>query len=111
MWNEPDARQLSAIPKLYETEEVRLRDKLIYLHFFIGGCDWYITEFNGEDMFLGFAILNNDFQNAEWGYISYRELKAINLSGFEIDCELDWNPCKASTIEKICMAHSWKDHD
>ena len=65
MYNTPTTDRLSKIPKLYETEHIPLQDKLIHLHFFIGGCDWYIAEFDGEDLFWGFAILNDDFQNAE----------------------------------------------
>ena len=61
MWNTPTEDRLSRIPRLYETEHIPLQDKLIYLHFFIGSCDWYIAEFDGEDLFWGFAILNDDF--------------------------------------------------
>ena len=86
MWNEPSQKQLAEIPKLYETEKVPLREKLIYLHFFIGNCDWYIAEFDGQDIFWGFSILNQDYQNAEWGYISFAELRFININGIEIDC-------------------------
>ena len=46
MWNEPTKERLAKIPKLYETEDIPLQDKDIYLHFFISGCDWYIAEFN-----------------------------------------------------------------
>ena len=111
MWNIPTMTRLSKIPKLYETEIIPLQDKLIYLHFFIGGCDWYIAEYDGDDLFWGFAILNSDFQNAEWGYISLSELKSIKVGGWlEIDCELEefWKVRKASEIEKIRKAHGWK---
>ncbi|MBL6995793.1 DUF2958 domain-containing protein [Desulfobacula sp.] len=104
MWNEPCKERLSKIPKLYETEEIPLKDKLIYLHFFVGGCDWYIAEYDGNDLFWGYAILNGDFVNAEWGYISFSELKAIKVEGWlEIDCELEdlWRVRKAGTIDKI----------
>ena len=110
MWNTPSEDRLSKIPKLYETEDVPLQDKLIYLHFFIGGCDWYVAEFDGEDLFWGFAILNDDFQNAEWGYISFSELKSVKVGGWlEIDCELEefWQARKVSEIEKIRKAHGW----
>ena len=110
MWNEPTKERLSKIPKLYETEHIPLQEKLIHLHFFIGGCDWYIAEFDGEDMFWGFAILNNDYQMAEWGYISFSELKDIKVQGlFEIDCEIEevWSPQKAMDIDRIRKAHSW----
>ena len=110
MWNTPSEDRLSKIPKLYETEHILLQDKLIYLHFFIGGCDWYVAEFDEEDIFWGFVILNDDFQNAEWGYISFSELKSINVGGWlEIDCELEefWRVRKACEIEKIRKAHGW----
>ena len=60
MWNTPSQEQLDRIPRLYETENVPTEDKLIYLNFFIGGCDWYMAEYDGDDLFFGFAILNND---------------------------------------------------
>ena len=71
MWNIPSKEQLAKIPKLYQTEGVLLKDKPIHLHFFLGGCDWYIAEFDGDDTFFGYAIINNDLENAEWGYISF----------------------------------------
>ncbi len=109
MWNTPSEDRLSKIPKLYETEHILLQEKLIYLHFFIGGCDWYIAEFDGEDLFWGFAILNNDYEMSEWGYISFSELKSINHRGIEIYCELEeYFPAqKSSEIEKIRIPHGW----
>lgn len=104
MYNEPSQGRLDKIPKLYETEEIPLKEKLVYLHFFIGDCDWYIAEYDGNDLFWGYAILNGDYQMAEWGYISFSELKAIKVQGWlEIDCELEdlWRVRKAGTIEKI----------
>lgn len=110
MWNTPTKERLSRIPKeLYETENVPLKEKLIYLHFFIGGSDWFVCEFDGDDLFFSYAILNNDFQNAEWGYVSFSELKEINIHGIEIDCELEeYFPVrKACEIEKIRRANGW----
>ena len=103
MWNEPSKERLAKIPKLYETENVPLPDKRIHLHFFIGGSDWYIAEYD-NDLFWGYAILNGDYVNAEWGYISFSEFKEIKIDGWlEIDCELEehWKVRKASEIEKI----------
>lgn len=60
MWNIPDKLRLDQIPRLYETESVPVQDKLIYLHFFIGGSDWYVAEFEGEDTFFGYVILNDN---------------------------------------------------
>ena len=111
MWNVPSRERLDKIPRLYETENVPLQDKLIYLHFFIGGSDWYIAEFDGQDLFWGFAILNGDYEMAEWGYISFSELRELSVCGIEIDCELEeYFPLKkASVIDNICKGNGWKE--
>lgn len=110
MWNEPSKERLAKIPKLYATESVPLQDKLIYLHFFIANSHWYIAEYDGDDLFWGFVLLGDDYMNAEWGYVSFKELKEIKVDGwFEIDCELEelWKVRKASEIGKIRKAHGW----
>ena len=109
MWNEPSKERLAKIPRLYETEHIRTQDKLIHLHCFIGGCDWYIAEFDGEDLFWGFAILNEDYEMAEWGYVSFSEIKSISVNGIEIDCEVEhaWRVRRAAEIAKIRIANGW----
>ena len=103
MWNVPTEKQLSKIPKLYETENTPLKDKIIHMHFFVGNCDWYIAEYDGEDLFYGFAILNGWNDSAEWGYICLSELKELKIPpGFEVDRDTFWEKTKASDIEKIC---------
>ena len=110
MWNESTKEQLARIPKLYETEDIAPEDKLIYLHFFLGGSDWYIAEYDGEDTFFGYAILNGDTEMAEWGYISFRELRELKIPpGFEVDCDLFWKVRPASRVEKIRAANQWPE--
>ena len=58
MWNEPSKKRLASIPRLYETESITIKDKINHLHFFIGGSDRFIAEFDGDDIFYGYAILN-----------------------------------------------------
>ena len=111
MWNEPSKERLARIPRLYETEHMPLKEKLVYIHFFIGGSDWYACEYDGE-RFFGFVILNSDFQNAEWGYFDFEELKSIKVSSWlEIDCEKEefWKVRKASEIENIRKACGWEE--
>lgn len=111
MWNEPTKERLAKLPRLYETENVALSDKSIWLHFFIQGTDIYIAEFDGDDLMWGFTILEGDMQNAEWGYVSFSELKLLKVHGWlEVDCELEefWEVKKASEIAKIREANGWK---
>jgi hypothetical protein len=116
MWNIPNEEQLSQIPKLYETEHISLEDKIIYQHFFIFGCDWFICEYDGEDLFWGFCILNQDLFNSEWGYISLAEMQSLNIGGIETDTDLYWKQCPAIDVDKIRKGNNWempvkgKDH-
>lgn len=109
MWNTPATSRLANIPKLYETENISVQDKLVHLHFFLGGCDWYVIEYDGDDLFWGFVVLNNDMQMAEWGYFTFSELQATRISGLEVDCELKqfWEIRPAHQVDKICQAQGW----
>ena len=40
------------------------------LHYFIGGCDWYISELDKDGVGFGYAILNNDLTFSEWGSVN-----------------------------------------
>lgn len=78
------------------------------MHFFIGGCDWYATEYDCEDqLFFGFAILNGDLDMAEWGYFSLKELAEIKSSFVEVDRDLHWTKVQAQEVERICKAQGW----
>jgi len=100
MWNIPTKEELKQIPKLYETEKTALPDKLVYLHFFIAGSDWFIVEYDSKkEIFFGYAVLNNDYQCAEWGYISFKELKELKIDFVEVDRDLHWKIKKVSEIK------------
>ena len=106
MWNEPSEERLRQLPPLYATEKTDWRDTIIHEHFFLGGCDWYIAEYGPADrLFFGYAILNNDLDNAEWGYVSFNELRSVNVRGIEVDRDLHWRPRPASEIERIVEAY------
>lgn len=108
MWNKPTKEELSQLPAFYETEEIPFKDKQVHMHFFIGACDWYVLEFDGEDQFFGFVILNGDYEMAELGHFSLSELSSIRVGGIlEIDRDLYWDVRKASEIKKICKAKGW----
>lgn len=114
MWNEPTKKRFDKVPRLYETENVPLKEKRVHLHFFIGGCDWYICETDGKDIMWGFCILNNDYEMAEWGYVSLSELRSIKINGWiEVDCELEelWEVRRAVDVGKIRIAQGWNEEE
>lgn len=111
MWNMPTKERLAIIPWLYETEDIPLEYKRIHLHFFIFGSDWFIAEYDGQDLFWGYVILNNDLINAEWGYISFQALKEININGIEVDCENEssWKTRRAIEVDKVREGNHWAE--
>lgn len=109
MWNEPTEAELGKLPRLYGTESVPPQSKVVLMHFFVGGCDWYAVEYDAKTrIFFGFVILHNDLQNAEWGYFSLDELRKLKLGPFEVDRDLHWTPCKAEEVGQIAAACVWQ---
>lgn len=72
---------VNSMPKTYE-QEGKGDQAIIHLHYFIGNCDWWITEKDSEFMqrqAFGLADLG---YGAEYGYISIEELIE---NGVELD--------------------------
>jgi hypothetical protein len=76
-------KYIKEIPELYATDGEK--DKIAYLHYFTSSSDWYVVELGKGDIFdednemqkeaFGYAILNGDMQNAEYGYMDIDEIK------------------------------------
>ena len=71
------AERIRTLPRLY-AQDGKGDDAIVYLHYFYGGSDWYITEHDTSDertgQCFGYVILNGDTRNAELGYISLPDL-------------------------------------
>lgn len=90
---------LSELPELYATEEVPIPEKVIHLHYFIGqGTHWFIAELDRKTgTAFGYAVLNGDMQNAEWGYTNLFEAEQAFFDRFSVDARVilrdtDWVP-------------------
>jgi hypothetical protein len=107
MWNKPTENQLSKLPELYSSGHLPIMEKVIHMHFFLGGCDWYAAEYekNIQD-FFGFVILNNDYVMAEWGYFNFVELCELKVQYVEVDRDIHFIPTKAYCIDKIKRTQS-----
>ena len=75
----PPTDQAAAIPPLYGTEGTPAGEKVLYLHYFAGACDWWIAEYDpATGTAFGYACLG-DPQNAEWGYLHLPELEQVSV--------------------------------
>jgi len=119
MFNEPTDTELAKVPRLYETENVPAKDKVIHMHFFLASSDWFIVEFDGDDIFFGFACLNGWTDLAEWGYISFKELRELKVDApvsingqralipLEVDRDLYWISRKSFNVSLIRECQGW----
>jgi len=88
---------IEQIPGPYGQDEVPADDKIVYLHYFYGGCDWYITErdeWGIQYQMFGYANLGDD-DMAEWGYVGVPELEDSR-----VELDLFWKPCRFCDIDK-----------
>jgi hypothetical protein len=79
------------MPSTYETDE-QGADAIVYLHYFMAGCDWYITEKDAnpdQQQAFGWA----DIGCGEYGYISIEEIIAGGA-----DLDLFWDPVPVGSI-------------
>jgi hypothetical protein len=99
------AETISTMPATYETENIKENDKIIHLHYFRGGSDWYIIEKDKgakddpvpgiQYQAFGYTVLNGDDINAEWGYISIEELIRNN-----VELDFYWNKKTFGELKK-----------
>jgi len=79
-------KQLSKCPRLKQTDGMKEHPAMF--HYFYGGTDMYICEYDPEDgLMFGFVILNGDLQNAEWGYVSLKEILPITVMNIDYHFE------------------------
>jgi hypothetical protein len=94
--------KIATMPKTYETDG-QGDEVIAHLHYFKDSSDWYIMERDQEEEQLqahGFAILNQDYENAESGYINIEE-----LISFGVELDLYYTPEKLGAIKSRMFSH------
>ena len=84
---------LKNCPKIGKTDGQKEHPAIF--HYFYGGSDIYICEYDPEDnLMFGYGILNGDLQNSEWGYFSVEEL--VNSKYLNIDYHFEEQSIEAA---------------
>ncbi len=76
-------RQISTIKKRQDG-----RQAIVKAHYFYGDSDWYVTEYEGEGIIYGYAILNGDYQFSEFGRSSIDEFNDVG----RVEMDFYWTP-------------------
>jgi hypothetical protein len=96
----PPAEEMAAWPKYYSTEEVPVGDKPIAAHYFQGGMDWYIAEYDPKEN-EAFGYVDLGLGHPEWGYIPLGDVEELRgQMGLPIERDLDFKP---GTLAKECI--------
>lgn len=87
------ARILETMPRVYQ--QSKLGDQAVaYLHYFAGGCDWWITERDKTSaQHQAFGLANLGY-GGELGYVSIAEMLDVPV----VEIDLHWKP---KTIAEI----------
>lgn len=102
------SKQYREVPEL-RGQDGKGKDAEIFIHIFNGNSDWYITELDKDTQEgFGFAVLNGDWQMAELGYISLKELLGMKEynPGKSPEVDLFW---KNKTINEVIDAKKPKE--
>jgi hypothetical protein len=73
--------QLGKCPKIGGTDG--MKEHPAVFHYFCGGTDIYICEFDGTDEMFGYTILGGNLPNSEWGYTSLSEIISIPVMNLD----------------------------
>lgn len=73
----PSADEFAAVPALYDTEAIDSADKIVHLHYFVAGHDWYVLELE-HDSGMAFTWATSSMcPEGELGYTNLQELETI----------------------------------
>ena len=67
--------QLAKCPNIGETDGMKEHPAIF--HYFYGGTDIFICEYDRKNEMFGYAILGGDLDNSEWGYFHLPDLTKI----------------------------------
>src|SRR5204863_9884111 len=84
------AERVATMPKTYE-QDGKGDEAIVYLHYFVGSCDWWITERDQEtEQAQAFGL-------ADWGYggeLGYISIQEVCAAGAELDLYCTPKPLK-----------------
>lgn len=90
--------------KINETDGLE-EHQIILRYFHPSGTQSFVTEIGKDGDAFGFQCLNDDWENAEWGYLNIDELK--NIRGMEVDFHVP----AGMTVEKFIQKEKSDEYE
>ena len=110
MRNRPNESELLELAQIEIDENTPLEDRMIHMHFFADGHDWYVSEYDPQRRhFFGYMIPYDDYHQARWGYFSFDGLdRTRTKANAEVVRNTHWTPKQAIDIDRIRDAYTWQ---
>jgi hypothetical protein len=110
MINRPTDSELMKLAEIRIDKNNPLEERVIYMHFFLDGHDWYLSEYDPQRrIFFGYMVPNEDYRNAGWGYFSIDELDRMRAkANTEVIRNTHWKPKRAIDVDRIRDAYTWR---
>lgn len=91
-------------PKINATDGLE-EHRIVLRYFHPSGTQSFITEIGKDGDAFGFQCLDDDWENAEWGYLNLDELK--NIRGMEVDFHVP----AGMTVEKFIQKEKAEEYE
>jgi len=88
--------RLQNCPNIGETDN--MKEHPAVFHYFYASTDFYICEYDRKKRMFGYAILNGDLDNSEWGYFAVSDL--TNIPQLNIDYHFEEQSIEAALYTK-----------
>lgn len=88
---------MAGMPALHETKDVPVREKDIYFRLLTMRSEYYVAEWDGQDIMLCFVIKDRDYETAGWAWVSLDAL----LDQGKVVHDPTWVITSADEISKI----------
>jgi len=110
MINRPTESELLKLAKIEVDKDTPLEDRVIQMHFFLDGQDWYLAEYDPKRRrFFGYFVPNDDYHNARWDHFSFDELCQMRAkANARVVRNTHWVPRRAIEVNRIRDAYTWR---
>ncbi len=98
------AAAVEKAPKINATDGLE-EHRIVLRYFHPSGTQSFVTEIGKDGDAFGFQCLNDDWENAEWGYLNIDELK--NIRGMEVDFHVP----AGMTVEKFIQKEKAEEYE
>ncbi len=100
----PEEIDLITLPDLFTNEHTPMQYRMIKMHLFSDHTDWFFCEYNpAVKNLFGMVVIKNDFEHAEWGYFTMKELEDISYKIMEIKWNKRFTPRTVKNLKPLVV--------